>query len=463
MAVGLNREHRKRSGTPREDPGNGETEQGTVPGEVGDAARKRVAIELIRSHDPALRATARRYSICVDDADDAYQRGIEILLAKAPTDNARRLLPWARTVIKHEALAVRRSRERILGRPGPPERGEEHEDWVQLIPSPGEGPDEQVAVREKVARSREALGTLKPAELQALTLLAQGFSYIEIAARCDWTRTKVNRCLAEGRQRFRSVFSDSEAGERCAEFEPLLSATCDGEIDARQRAEIEDHLNACGHCRATLRAYRAAPRAAAALAPSVPLGQSLWDRMQEFAVSAQVRFQSLGQGPDSSIGAVAASGGTRGAGAAALAKALAICAGTAGGAAVCVATGVLPAAGLTEKHDPKGIVKEANSQPVPPAAGSMDPVRLPERLPAEVPGNATAEPATESPDPGKSSEPAPDPAPPPTPTEAEFTPEAAGTPVPAAAPVPPPPAPVQTSGSGSSGVPTGGGGGEFAP
>ncbi len=432
-----------------------------MPGEVGDAARKRVAVELIRNHDPSLKATARRYSICPDDADDAYQRGIEILLAKAPTDNARRLLPWARTVIKHEALAVRKSRERILGRPGPPERGEEHEDWVQLIPSAGEGTYEQVAVREKVARSREALGTLKPAELQALTLLAQGFSYAEIAERCDWTRTKVNRCLAEGRQRFRSVFSDSEAGERCAEFEPLLSATCDGEIDARQLAGIEDHLNACGHCRATLRAYRAAPRAVAALAPTAPLSHSLWERLQELAVSAQIRFQSLGQGPDSSISAVAASGGTRGAGAAALAKALAVCAGTAGGAAVCVATGVLPASVPTDQRDPDQIVKEANRQPAP--AESMDPVRLPERLPPDVPETVTTEPAPSQPDPGKSSQPTPDPAPPPTPTEAEFTPEAAGTPVPTTAPSPTPPAPAQTSGPGSNSVPTGGGGGEFAP
>ena len=463
MAVGLNTEHRKRSGTLPESSGSDGTPQAPAPGEVGDGARKRVAVELIRNHDPALKATARRYSICADDADDAYQRGIEILLAKAPTDNARRLLPWARTVIKHEALAVRRSRERILGRPGPPERGDEYEDWVQLIPSPGDGTDEQVAAREKVARSREALGTLKPAELKALTLLAQGFSYAEIAARCNWTRTKVNRCLAEGRQRFRSVFSESEAGERCSEFEPLLSATCDGEIDPDRRAEIEDHLNACGHCRATLRAYRAAPRAAAALVPVVPSGLSLWDRAQELAVYAQVRFQSLGQGPDSSIGAAAASGGTRGAGAAVLAKALAICAGTAGGAAVCVATGVLPAPELTDQREPDRVVKEADRQPAPAAADTIDPIRLPERQPPETPVNVTPEPAPAKPDPARSPDPAPEPAPTPTPTEVEFTPEATGTPVPAAAPPPPPPASAQTSGSGGGGVPVGGGGGEFGP
>ena len=44
------------------------------------AQRKRAAVELIHRHDTALRSSARRYSICGDDADDAYQRGIEICL-----------------------------------------------------------------------------------------------------------------------------------------------------------------------------------------------------------------------------------------------------------------------------------------------------------------------------------------------------------------------------------------------
>lgn len=472
MGTGLKREHGTRSGTRPDErgrsrsgssPASGQSED--VAEEIGQAARKRVAVELIRNHDPALRATARRYSICADDADDAYQRGIEILLSKAPTDNARRLLPWARTVIKHEALAVRKSRERILGRPGPPDREQESEDWVQLIPSSADGTDEQVAAREKVARSREALGTLKPAELLALTLLAQGFSYAEIASRCDWTRTKVNRCLAEGRQRFRSVFSESEAGERCAEFEPLLSASCDGEIDPDRITAVEDHLRACGHCRATLRAYRAAPRAAAALAPAIPMGSSLWEKIQELAVSAQVRFQSFGQGSsDSSIGAVAASGGTRGAGAAVLAKALAICAGTAGGAAVCVATGVVPAPELIDRGERSPAAKEAGQRPTPALAHPPDPARHPEPESSGDPVNTTPEPAAQAPVANAPSGPPPAVSPPPpTPTEAEFTPEAAGTPTPAAAPASSAPASAQSSSTSGGGVPLGGGGGEFAP
>jgi RNA polymerase sigma factor (sigma-70 family) len=428
-------------------------------GPPDEAARKRVAVELIRNHDKPLRWTARRYSICADDAEDAYQRGVEILLSKAPTTDLTHLLPWTRKVIKHEALAIRRVRERTLARPGY-SNDEEHseEDWVQLIPATGDGPDELTVRRERVARSREALAGLKPAELKALTQLAEGFSYKEIGDLNDWSRTKVNRCLAEGRARFRSAFRESEAGDRCPVFEPLLSACCDGELNPEQTRELENHLAVCGHCRSTLRAYRAAPRAAAALVPVLPFGRGLWDRIQEIAVDLQLRLQGTGSGSDSGVQTVMASGGTRGAGMAAIAKMAAICAGTAGTAAVCAATGVLPAAGLVDHRDdkqvPAGRVARQAPEPVrhtmvyaEPEPDHPAPEQTPQGESGEDDSEATvAEPASD--EQVVSSAPAP------TPTESEFTPEAAGTPVQAPAP-PPQPA--------SSPIPVGNGGGEFAP
>jgi RNA polymerase sigma factor (sigma-70 family) len=428
-------------------------------GPPDEAARKRVAIELIRSHDNPLRWTARRYSICADDAEDAYQRGIEILLSKAPTTDLRHLLPWTRKVIKHEALAIRRVRERTLARPGR-SNDDEHsdEDWVHLIPATGDGPDELAVRRERVARSREALAGLKPAELKALTQLAEGFSYREIGELNDWSRTKVNRCLAEGRARFRNAFRESEAGDRCPAFEPLLSACCDGELTREQTRELENHLAACGSCRSTLRAYRAAPRAAAALAPVLPLGRGLWDRIQELAVQLQMRVQRTGHGSDSGLQTVMASGGTRGTGMAAIAKLAAICAGTAGTAAVCAATGVLPATSLVEHRDEKrpAVNRVARHAPEP----RRHTMVFVEPEPAQ-PAPAQPSPSESSEDESEatvtepaSDEPVVTSAPAPTPTETEFTPEAAGTPV-QAPPPPPPPA--------SSSVPVGNGGGEFAP
>ena len=83
---------------------------------TSEAARKRVAVEMVAKHERSLRRTARRYSICAEDAEDAFQRALEILLVKAPPGDARELVRWMQTVTKHEALAVRRNRERQLGR-----------------------------------------------------------------------------------------------------------------------------------------------------------------------------------------------------------------------------------------------------------------------------------------------------------------------------------------------------------
>ncbi|HWM63405.1 MAG TPA: sigma-70 family RNA polymerase sigma factor [Solirubrobacterales bacterium] len=309
---------------------------------TGAAARKRAAVELIARHGAALRKTARRYSLCEEDAEDAYQRTLEILIEKAPSDRARELFGWSKTVIKHEALAIRRNRERLLGTP-PPGPESEGSDWTELIPTGADGPGEQVERRERVARGREALRALKPAELRALTLLAEGYSYAEIGEITGFSQTKVNRCLAEGRERFRELVSRSEDGTRCAEMGPLLSAFCDAETNAEQTAEVREHLRACASCRAAMRTYRTAPATVAALAPALPASRSLLEKAQELFLGIQSRLPGAGGAADASVAQVAAAGGTKGAGMAALAKLLAVCAGTAGGAAACVATGVAPA------------------------------------------------------------------------------------------------------------------------
>jgi len=393
---------------------------------VSEAGRKRAAVELIARHGPALRQTARRYSLCADDAEDAYQRGLEIVLTKAPTDRARELFAWTKTVIKHEALAIRRSRERLLGTPSPPGRESYDGDWVALIPTSGDGPDERLERREAIARSREALRALKPAELQALTLLAEGYSYAEIGAIAGFSQTKVNRCLAEGRERFRRLVSSSEDGSRCAEMNRLLSAFCDEETSPEEAAEVREHLRACAPCRAAMRAYRVAPSTVAALAPALPVSRSLLEKAQELLVEIQSRLPGAGGAVDASVRQMAAAGGSKGAGMTALAKALAVCAGTVGGAA-CVATGVAPTpldlmpdqakAPRIERVSPRAIEQSA------PGAVAEEPARAraePEGGPAPTAGapQEATEPATGSAETEvvEYTEPAPEPAPPPAPS-----------------------------------------------
>src|SRR4029450_6146096 len=74
----------------------------------------RAAVELVSTGSGAFKSTARRYSLCSADAEDASQRSLEILITSAPTPDRLELTPWLHTVIKHEALAIRRQRERLL-------------------------------------------------------------------------------------------------------------------------------------------------------------------------------------------------------------------------------------------------------------------------------------------------------------------------------------------------------------
>jgi RNA polymerase sigma factor (sigma-70 family) len=193
-------------------------------GQGSEAARKQVAVEMVAKHERALRRTARRFSICAEDAEDAFQRALEILLTKAPPGEARDLIRWMQTVTKHEALAIRRSRERQLGSPRLTGQAEEGTvDWVALIPASSDGPAERAERREEVARSREALKTLKPAELRALTLLAQGYSYAEIGELTGYSQTN-----SRGRFRYAYRFSDDDSRGVRFLFRAYVPALGDG-------------------------------------------------------------------------------------------------------------------------------------------------------------------------------------------------------------------------------------------
>jgi DNA-directed RNA polymerase specialized sigma24 family protein len=109
-----------------------------------DATRKRAAIETYAQNEAVLRRTARRYSLCADDVEEALQRSLEILLSKAPSADPRELIKWTQTVVKHEALALRRERERILAGPA---AANDDGDWVALVPTSADGPAEQAELR----------------------------------------------------------------------------------------------------------------------------------------------------------------------------------------------------------------------------------------------------------------------------------------------------------------------------
>src|SRR4051794_7708890 len=225
------------------------------------------ALDLIRRHGGDIMATAKRYSANREDAEDAYQRGLEILLTKAPSTSADVLVPWLKTVVKHEAYALHRQRERAGQATAPELLAGAASSAGAGVGAGGGGPHEQAERLERLQIGAEALGRLKPAEIRCMLLLAEGHSYRQICEITGFSYTKVNRCLTEGRRSFMQRVERIETGAECERLAPLLSALADGEASARDVALLRPHLRSCLSCRAALRDAREVPARVAALAP----------------------------------------------------------------------------------------------------------------------------------------------------------------------------------------------------
>jgi RNA polymerase sigma factor (sigma-70 family) len=210
----------------------------------GDAATEARVVALLTRHEASLLRVARQWSICQDDAYDALQRGLEIYVRRIATIDRATEAAWLKVVIRHEALAIRRAR----GDAVPAEL-----DFDSHVAAEERSVEDQVLSSDRVSRSAEALRGLKPDEARALMLKAHGFSYEEIARRCGWTYTKVNRAITEGRRRFLALYGSLETGEECERFAPILQALATGRATSEQLVEARPHLRRCPACRATVR------------------------------------------------------------------------------------------------------------------------------------------------------------------------------------------------------------------
>jgi RNA polymerase sigma factor (sigma-70 family) len=214
------------------------------------------AVELIARRGAEILATANRYAATPEDAEDAFQRGLEILLTKAPSTREGDLVPWLKTVVKHEAFTIRRQRER---------HSPVTDDGAVAERTTGPAATADQAERlERLRHGAEALSRLKPQELRALVLKAEGYSYREIAAITGFSATKVNRCLVEGRRAFLRRVDGIEAGAECERLGPLLEALADGGAAAGDLRQLRPHLRTCLSCRARLRDLREGARPARA-------------------------------------------------------------------------------------------------------------------------------------------------------------------------------------------------------
>jgi RNA polymerase sigma factor (sigma-70 family) len=399
------------------------------------------ALRLIARHGGQILATARRYAATPEDAEDACQRGLEILLTKAPCTSEDELIPWLKTVVKHEAFALRRQRERHSP---VTDDGE-----LRDRPAVASVTHEQAERLERLRQGAEALGHLKPHEIRALVLKAEGFSYREICAMTGWSYTKVNRLLTEGRRAFLRRVSGIQRGADCARYEPLLSALADGEATAEDLARLRPHMQTCLSCRAALREFRAMPDRVASVVPAAALaagdgGEPLRSVFEAIVGAAQHKTAAMGERLHAAAELVT---GQKLAAVAASAAALA-----GGGTAVdqfANHQGASRTAQVRERYHARAAEQpqatEAPTDPSPP---------LP---PSDPPPPTNTEPAAE---------PAPEaqPVAPPAEPAAEFAPTGAAQP--SSAPPPTPPAQegsIRLAGSTGSGRSSSAGSGEFAP
>ena len=232
------------------------------PAARATAADARVS-ELVAHHERSLMRVAQHWSLCREDALDAYQRALEIYVRRLDSLDPATEIAWLKVVVKHEALAVRRQRAESV----PVDELD-----LETHAADAQRPvDDLLAARERVSRSAEALRRIKPDEARALMLKAQGLSYQEIGERLSWTYTKVNRCITEGRARFLKVYAEIEAGAECERFAPTLAALVGGTAAADALLELRPHIRNCATCRATVRELHATRLARLAALWPVPV------------------------------------------------------------------------------------------------------------------------------------------------------------------------------------------------
>ncbi|HEU4974589.1 MAG TPA: sigma-70 family RNA polymerase sigma factor [Baekduia sp.] len=258
-----------------------------------DADAQQLVLQTVAREAESLLRTARRHSLCADDAHDAYQRSMEILMRRAPTLDPERVGRWLHVVVKHEAMAVRRRRSDVVS------HEEVDFDRHESVHAPS--PEERVIAADRNARAAEALRRLKPQELRAIWLRALGKSYAEICEETGWTYTKVNRCLAEGRKTFLERYAGIEAGDECERWQPVLSAMVDGEATAAQVTDLRLHLRNCRACRATVRGLHETRAPLAAILPVGLLGAGvkltgLLERVAPVAAAGDVGAAGGGAG-----------------------------------------------------------------------------------------------------------------------------------------------------------------------
>jgi DNA-directed RNA polymerase specialized sigma24 family protein len=158
---------------------------------------RELAEALFRQERQFLLAIAHRHAYNHADAMEAMNDAFAAFLRAYDPLGEAPPLPWFVLTLKRECWRKIRDAhlDRYVGQEV--ERGDDEMGSVmETLPARGSAVEDRVA---EIDEARQRLAPLKPDERTAIGAFAAGYPYKEIAGRQDWTYTKVNRCMREGR------------------------------------------------------------------------------------------------------------------------------------------------------------------------------------------------------------------------------------------------------------------------
>lgn len=231
-----------------------------------DDERRRAAC-MAMGAAPGLIRFATRFTRSLHDAEDAYQRAMEIALTRAPVVEPARYMAWLHTVLRNEALAVARSRRRE----GPGAEADVAEAYGERIHE-AVSIDALAEWRDRYRSIQDGLAGLTDAQRICLMLQSAGASYERIREITGFSLRKVERSVLEGRRGLMAWELKLATGEACVRLDGPIARVAAGEATPKERRAVARHVRHCGPCRATLRNRRDSNEWLGALVPVALIG-----------------------------------------------------------------------------------------------------------------------------------------------------------------------------------------------
>lgn len=236
--------------------------------ELLDAARggDRAALErLLERHQGRVFRFGMKMCGEEDDAKDVLQ---ETLLAAARNirdfRGASAVSTWLYTIARSFCIKKRRTSKFA------PERVESLDaasQEAQAVPDAARGPEEELAGRQVQSALQEAIGGLDPMYREVLVLRdVEGLSAPEVAEilglSVEAVKSRLHRARVAVRERVAPLLGAPGAAvpppdPGCPDVVELFSRHLEGEISGDVCARLEQHLAACGRCRARCDSLRA--------------------------------------------------------------------------------------------------------------------------------------------------------------------------------------------------------------